>query len=201
MPRYSQNTEQFVIQEYFNGYTGTLLDIGANDGRTFSNSLALIEAGWQAVLVEPGAAFEALQMRHFENDNVTMFNVAIGTKTGTIDLYDMGSHIGKGDKSLLATTVKDEMKRWTGTEFAAVSVDCLIYDDFLKQSPIKQFDFITIDAEGMDVAILQQIDLSEVKCLCIEWNGNKGELEMIRSIVPVEMKEVYRSLENVIYVR
>ena len=201
MPRYSQNNEQDIITQYFSGHTGTLLDIGANDGKTFSNSLALIEAGWQAVLVEPGAAFEALQMRHFENDNVAMFNVAIGTKTGTIDLYDMGSHIGKGDKSLLATTVATEMNRWTGTQFDAVAVDCLTYADLLKQSHIKQFDFITIDAEGMDVAILRQIDLSTVKCICIEWNGNEGELAMIRSIVPVEMREVYRSLENVVYVR
>lgn len=35
------------------------------------------------------------------------------------------------------------------------------------------WDFITIDIEGMDYAVLSQLDLTEheCKCLCVEWNG------------------------------
>ena len=40
---YTQQLEQDVILNYFeNKEHGTLLDIGANDGETFSNSRALI---------------------------------------------------------------------------------------------------------------------------------------------------------------
>ena len=41
---YSQNQEEQIILDYFNDVkVGHVLDIGANDGKTFSNSLALIE--------------------------------------------------------------------------------------------------------------------------------------------------------------
>ena len=50
---YSQNGEQLIIEKYFGDFKGILLDIGANDGETLSNSRSLIKKGWQAVLVEP----------------------------------------------------------------------------------------------------------------------------------------------------
>jgi hypothetical protein len=57
---YSQNHEDDIILMYFKSkvypleiakHEFTLLEIGANDGKTFSNSLRLIEAGFKAVLV------------------------------------------------------------------------------------------------------------------------------------------------------
>ena len=54
MKDYSQNGEQKIILEYFQDkYKGKVLDIGANDGITLSNSRALIEKGWDGVLIEP----------------------------------------------------------------------------------------------------------------------------------------------------
>ena len=43
---YSQNNEEQVILDYFGNKIGNLLDIGANDGITLSNSRKLIELGW-----------------------------------------------------------------------------------------------------------------------------------------------------------
>ena len=202
MNTYSQNAEDTAIQNYFGLYKGTLLDIGANDGKTFSNSLALIEKGWEGVLVEPSpSAFEKLSSLHKGNAFVKPYNVAIGTENGPVDFYDMAAHVGNGDTSLLATMDEQETKRWVGTEFTKTKVRCVDYKIFLEFSPIKWFDFITIDAESKDIEILRQIDLIRTKCLCIEWNGKEADLAVIRSIVPVEMKEIYRSLENVIFAR
>ena len=50
---YSQNFEDEVIAEYFGNFQGTLIDIGANDGKTLSNSHYIIEKGWKAHLFEP----------------------------------------------------------------------------------------------------------------------------------------------------
>jgi FkbM family methyltransferase len=193
--RYSQNKEQDYIVNYFAGTTGKLLDIGANDGRTFSNSLALIEQGWTAVLVEPSpSAFEKLTKLHEDNLWVLRYNVAIGTKRGTTWLHDMGEHVGNGDTSLLATTVESEKDRWIGTEFKKVKVKVIPYADIADN-----YDFITIDAEGMDLAILKQIDLTHTKMLCIEWNNNPTTAAAFRAVVPARFKEIYRSLENIIY--
>jgi len=56
--RYSQNNEQEIIENFFKrqeneGSDLVLLSIGENDGKTLSNSLACIERGWRATLVEP----------------------------------------------------------------------------------------------------------------------------------------------------
>jgi hypothetical protein len=48
---YSQNKEEEVILNYFNGHVGTFVDLGANDGITFSNTRALAERGWKGVLI------------------------------------------------------------------------------------------------------------------------------------------------------
>ena len=51
---YSQNDEEKIILDLLKDQpVGRLLDIGAFDGKTFSNSLALFEKGWSGVVVEP----------------------------------------------------------------------------------------------------------------------------------------------------
>jgi FkbM family methyltransferase len=194
---YSQNNEDTVITNYFKGRTGVLLDIGANDGYTFSNSLALIDAGWAAVLVEPSpTAFKKLSELHGNNANVKLHNVAISTKKGTSTYYDMGNHVDETDTSLLSTLVADELKRWDGVEFKTSKVKTVPY------SAIENvYDFITIDAEGLDYDILKQINLEHTQMICLEWNSNKHTLALFRAYVPAEMKEILRNAENVIYAR
>ena len=199
MINYSQNSEQEVILSYFaKKGPGHLLDIGANDGQTFSNSRALLEYfDWSGLLVEPSqTAFKKLNTLYGNNNLVECINVAIGTIKGKIDFYDMGDHVGKGDTSLLATTAKDEMNRWIGTPFTKTRCECVTYADI-----DDVYEFITIDAEGVDIDIVKQINLKHTQMLCIEWNNKIADLAVIRSIVPVEMKEIYRSLENVIYAK
>jgi hypothetical protein len=49
------------------------VDIGANDGRTMSNFLALYRAGWPGLAVEPDpAAFASLSEVHAESDAVVL---------------------------------------------------------------------------------------------------------------------------------
>ena len=55
MKDYSQHGEQAIILDYFEKQgiqQGRFLDIGANDGITFSNSYALVIRDWKGVAVE-----------------------------------------------------------------------------------------------------------------------------------------------------
>src|SRR3990167_7663552 len=97
---YSQNNEQILIEKYFGNYKGTLLDIGANDGVTLSNSYALIQRGWRGSLVEPSPkAFEILKETHRTKEGIFCFNAAICDKTADMTLYESGSHLGDQDVS------------------------------------------------------------------------------------------------------
>ena len=198
MNHYSQNKEDIVIQNYFNGYVGRLLSIGENDGITLSNSRALIEQGWEADLVEPSpSAYAMLEMLYKGNDKVKTHKLAIADKNGSMDLLDMGSHLGRGDTSLLSTLIPSETARWHSTEFKPVKVKTMTYAKFTKGRP--SYDFISIDAEGMDLTILQQVDFTNVKCVCVEWNNNQDTYRAMRAVVPERFKEIYVSLENIIY--
>ena len=198
MNHYSQNKEDIVIQNYFNGYVGRLLSIGENDGITLSNSRALIEQGWEADLVEPSpSAYAMLEMLYKGNDKVRTHKLAIADKNGSVELYDMGLHLGVGDTSLLATIIPSERARWAGVDFTPVKVKAVTYAKFTKGKP--SYNFISIDAEGMDLTILQQVDFTNLKCVCVEWNNNQDTYKAMRAVVPERFKEIYVSLENIIY--
>jgi FkbM family methyltransferase len=199
---YSQNNEEKVIADYFKDFVGSVLDIGANDGKTLSNSLALIEKGWYGFLVEPSpTAYCKLEDLHYNNEKVQYINAAIGARDSEVIYYDMGEHMKTGDSSLLATLVEGEMKRWSGTEFTKRKVDMITFSTMCKRFDCSHFDFITIDAEGLDIAILRQIDLTNTKLLCIEYNNKPEDEKTISVIVGPDFKLIHKNMENLIYGR
>ncbi len=172
---YSQNNEELYILEHFKGFTGTLLDIGANDGKTFSNSLALIGEGWSAVLVEPCAeAYMKLSLLHEYNDKVRCIPVAIGKENGKTLLHVNDPHID-GDTGLLSTLNPDEKKRWGSLPFNTQEVEVFDFKTLCNFVEKDRFDFITIDCEGLDYDVLSQIDLTHTKMVCVEHNGKEIE--------------------------
>lgn len=200
---HSQNKEEKYILDFFGNSIGNLLDIGANDGKTLSNSLALIEKGWSGVLVEPGrTAFNKLEKLHGANARIHLVNFAISDKVGKVEFFESEVHKALGDSNygLLSTLDKKEISRWKGSEkFNKTEVECLDYQTLLNFS-YDTFDFITIDAEGVDLVILKQIDLSHVHLLCIEHNSNKqARKEILDYCSPFGMRNViYESHENIL---
>ena len=172
---YSQNKEEQIILDYFRTIPiGHLIDIGANDGKTFSNSLALIESGWYATLVEPHpVAYEKLTQLHSNNSFAECIKVAICETNGKVTLNINSPHI-EGDTGLLSTLVESETDKWASVvTYTKEDVIGLTFESFMKLNNLISFDFITIDAEGMDYIILSQIDLTKYGCkmVCVEHNG------------------------------
>lgn len=174
---YAQNQEDLFVLNYFKSFKGTLLEIGSNDGHTLSNSLLLIENGWKAHLLEPGETCVDLMYLHEKNDKVTVHNFGIGETNGKVKFYESANHVPGGtDKGLVSSTDYAETERWrkAGVQFKETEIMLYTFDKFWSSIGKPQFDFISIDTEGCEVAILKQIDLEKVGCkvLIIEWNGN-----------------------------
>lgn len=158
---YSQNDEEQVIIKYFGGITGTLLDIGCNDGQTFSNSRRLIQMGWSGILVDAhDKAAQKCAALYNGVPNVIVVNAAIGEVDGDAVFYS-------GSDSLLSTLNADQTSLWPDTAFVAVTVKQMSWPTFAEKYGA-HYGFITIDAEGMDYAILRQIDLKYTGMVCIE---------------------------------
>ena len=210
MKGYAQNDEDLIIKEYFDKQgisQGVVLDIGANDGVTFSNSKLFIENGWQGHLIEPSSVFQQICDLYNENENVFFYNFGIGLTDSEVKFYESGSVLEhRQDSNLVSSAIPTE--RWLKeTTFIEKEVPFLSFETFLTtyfQETIPIFDFISIDAEGLDWEILQQIDLDlhETKCVCVEFNGNHSfDLLMTKYCNNFGLYEEARNEENIIFVR
>ena len=203
---YSQVKEDEIVFELFRltNYKGTVLEIGANDGRTLSNSRYFIENGWSACLIEP-APKPLAKLRELYKDSTTVhvFGFGLGESEGTFDFFDSGSHLTAEDSSLLSTLDEKELKRWGPSEvFNKIQIDVKTFPYFLEQSPLKKFDYISIDIEGLDYIVLTQIDLAAVECkvLCIEWNNNNETYDQINThMLGLGYKLHHKNTINLIY--
>lgn len=197
--RYSQNNEQEVILGYFgNHYIGTFLDLGCNDGITFSNTRALGLRGWSGKLVDASEkATNLAKAVYKDNDRVEVVNVAIAPYKGFITFYESGTHLGGQDVSLVSTIIETEKSRWTKEQFTEVQVPCDTVKAIVNG---RTFDFINIDIEGMDYEVLSQIDLTDVKCVCVEYNGIEPQ-KYIDYCAQFDMKEIHRNGENLIFAK
>ena len=183
---YGQNNEDKIINDYIlekhgQDYIGTVLEIGANDGITLSNSKFFRDLGWEGFLVEAGKKpFDKL----IENvlGNSKCYNVALGSENCKLKFYESGDLLGLRDTGLVSTLIMDETIRWrrSGVTFEEHEVDCLTWNSFLERYNLTEqsFNIISIDIEGMDYIVLNQIDLNKVNCevVCVEFNGKQKEL-------------------------
>lgn len=178
---YGQNKEDeiinnLIISKYGADFKGTILDLGANDGVTLSNSRYFIENGWNGVLVEAGNLPYERLMKTILPKTIAI-NCAIGTQDGYLTFYESNSLINPDDVGLVSSLVADETQRWrnAGVGYTEYKVESYTWESFRNKFHLKSqnFDIISIDIEGLDYDVLSQMNLEELGCkvLCVEFNG------------------------------
>jgi FkbM family methyltransferase len=190
---YTQNDEEFYILGYFKDFVGTCCEIGANDGKYISNTAALIDRGWKSFMVEPSKAFNKLKDNYADNPNVVCVNAGISTKDEDVVFYE-------GSDSLLSTTQEKLVEFWKECTFTPTTVKMLTWKTFCDTYNAGPFDFISLDAEGMDWDILQQIDLSNTSMICMEYTA--GNIQSFESYCKkYGMVKLTHNGENLIMIR
>ncbi len=174
--KYSQNDEQSYILSYFEKnpprFQGKLLDIGAYDGVTFSNTFALLEKGWQGVLIEASPTVFTALLRNVKGKNVQLCNSCIVTEPvmGMIDFYDCGDAV--------ATNDVDHMRKWSNAvTFDKIQVMPVHYNGILSIYG-KDFDMVDIDIEGKSAELFLLIFplMPDVDLWVVEHDDRKGEI-------------------------
>ena len=203
MKDYSQSGEQAVILKYFHNKIGSFLDIGANDGITFSNTYALALKGWCGSVIEPSPkAYARLKALYENTDRVQAINVAIGKEDGVITLKESGSILGNGDVALVSSFDEKEVERFKKiTSWEDVNVYCISWKTLTSRISLT-YEFISIDIEGSELDVLPYMDFDamDTQMLCIEWNS-KPELKKEYDKYMKGFKVIYTSAENIIYAR
>ena len=207
--KYTQYEEEGVILEYFkDSDPGQLafLDIGANDGVSYSNSRRIAIDGWKGVCLEPSpSAYNKLLAIYADSDRVYPVNYGISDVAGEFEFHESGNWEGRDYEtpvSILGTLDPEQKKRFDGMTWSVIRCNFVTFHEFLNDSPIQKFDFISIDVEGHDWMVLRQIDLRSLGCqmICMEHNSENYRLGLYEGYCQAYgMTEIYRSKDNVIY--
>lgn len=189
---YSQYKEDEIFLEYFGDNVGRLLEIGAYHPTILSNSRALIEKGWSGVLVEPSPeCYQNIKEFYKQDKSVLVVNVAIGKEMGMIDFWN--------SEGAVATANEEHYNKWKNyqLDYKKIQVPCTSWNKFYKTYD-GIYNFISIDAEGLDYDIISQINLDETctELVCVEYTY-RGE-DIYNYLLSYGFKPIYQNGENII---
>lgn len=208
---FSQNKEEQIILEYFGDFVGTFADLGCNDGQTFSNTRALALRGWKGVLIDPHPeAIQRCRELYKGYKGLYFYEYAISEHNGKKPINASGPLCTASDIGLVSTFHSHEMDRFKSkVDYNPIEVLTYKWKTALNRWTIRRFDMISIDVEGGEIlktktgekySILNDIDLTETKLVCIETNGNQ-EFKILHERHLEGFKLIYTSGENLIYAR
>jgi FkbM family methyltransferase len=162
---YAQNFEDVMLARCFPGGAGFYVDIGAHDPDIDSVTRAFYERGWSGINVEPLPAM-AQRLRERRPRDLNL-ECAVGDQAGIVTLHDIDHGGG-------VSTIDPEIARshrdhgWHG---ATLDVPMRRLADILDEhAPGRAIDFLKIDVEGLELAVLRGTDLTRqrAKVLVIE---------------------------------
>lgn len=164
---YSQcGQDKFVHENFFKNRTnGIFIDIGAHDGISFSNTYFFEkQLGWTGICIEPiPHIFEELQ----KNRNCLCICGCITTEDNTVQHFLHVSGYAEMLSGLISkyderhkNRITFENKRYGGT-CEIIDVSCYNLNKILEKEKITHVNFLSLDTEGGEFEILQNIDFSK----------------------------------------
>ena len=165
---YAQHGDDLVIRAIFHSLgiaTPSYLDLGAHHPEQISNTKLFYDSGSRGINVEANPVLYKLFLKHRPQD--INLNVGVGIKSGFQDFYMIDEESGRNSfiKEVAEGFVVDY------PEFSITNVMKLpvfTVEQILHHRAIP--DFLSIDIEGMDFAVLSSIDYKRYpfKVICVE---------------------------------
>lgn len=189
---YAQFGEDLYLEKLYGTNTGTIVEVGAFDGVTYSNSYLLEKKGWKCVLVEPNPY---LCQKISAARSALLFNNAAGRTAGTIAL-----NFSPGKEEYAYTDCEDSAIAHsplvTATE--TVEVEQIRLDEICRQSNIDTIDVLTIDVEGNEMGVLEgfSLDIWKPTIIIIEDNTQFRDRSIERYLTNRGYKPFKRSGVN-----
>lgn len=162
---YSQEGEDVILRRIFDGQRqGFYVDVGAHHPRRFSNTYDFYRRGWSGVNIEPNPQ----AMRALTRERKRDVNLQIG-------VADCGGKLiyHRFDDPAL-NTFDEGLARWRAENtpyklLGSIEVPVERLDAILPRylAPDQPIDFMSIDAEGFDLAVLRSNDWIRFRPRCV----------------------------------
>lgn len=211
-PLYSQGGEDIILKTLFykkwsNGRKGFFIDVGAYHPYEHSNTYLLYLEGWRGINIDPRPD----SMKLFNQIRPEDINLEVGVarEKGILNYYFISetSTMNSFSKENLIETgmLKNVTKE--------IPVEVLSLTDIMdKHAPnVEEIDFLTIDAEGMDLEILQSNnwDKYKPKVIIIEiearelsdvYHNPASKFLLDLGYTPVAKNVILKNLASVVFV-
>jgi FkbM family methyltransferase len=156
---YSQDGEDMLLQSYYEtkkNYKGFYVDIGAHHPYRFSNTAYFYKKGWRGINVEPSPTLFHSFQKHRKKD----ININAGVSSGNVSM----PFYVFNDQALNTFDEKIAKERDSNNDRYKIVLiidiqTCTLKDILENHLPKNQnIDFLTIDVEGLDLAVLKSND-------------------------------------------
>jgi FkbM family methyltransferase len=181
-----QAGQDLLAYLYFRGKkSGFFLDVGAHDGKTYSNTYILEQLGWQGACVEPlPGVFTLLR----QNRRCDCYQAAMASRSApeAAFIHAVGVDTLSGLESDMACGHEDWIVREGGRP-ERIAVRTITFPELMSHYPlIRTIDFLSLDVEGAELGVLRTIDFGKydfglIAVECIE--EKKGEGEALRAFM------------------
>jgi len=158
---YSQDGEDMILRRLFEGKArGFYVDVGAHHPYRFSNTCYFFRRGWAGINIDPNPdAIDA-----FRRDRPSDINVCVGVsdKAGELSFHFFNEPaLNTFDADLAAERARLPDYRLVETRSVPVRRLDDLLNEYLPRD--RKIDFLSIDVEGMDLAVLRSNDWSRFR--------------------------------------
>jgi FkbM family methyltransferase len=173
---HSQYGQDSFVNNYFNNKTnGYFVEVGAFDGKTFSNTFLLEKNGWKGICIEPNPfCYDDIH----KNRSCIIDNNCISDGNHTIEFLASSICSSGINNENIVKLVKRNFERnlYNKKEAKKLIIKTKTLTQILNNynSPI-DIDYISIDVEGHELSVLKGIDYNKykIKLISVEMNSNK----------------------------
>ena len=162
---FSQEGEDLILRRIFNQQaSGFYVDVGAHHPRRFSNTFNFYRSGWTGINIDPNPD----AMRAFLTERNRDINIQCGVadNPGTLTYYRFNeAALNTFDADVVKSRLANTPYKLVGNIDVRVDRLAAILERHLP--PGQTVDFLTIDAEGMDLQVLKSNDWKRFRPRCV----------------------------------
>jgi FkbM family methyltransferase len=187
---FSQSRESAILFKILENYPEKIIiDVGSNDGKTFSNSYYFICKGWKAILLEPAIKpYAKSKLLHQNMETVEIYNAAASNVNGKARFFtDINGHEGSNLFSTLQADRNWFSENWVNLN-SSFEVETLKIGNLLEERKIpREFALLSIDTEGHDLQVLQGMGDFRPAIIISERHITKYSLALMKQELLVEL--------------
>jgi FkbM family methyltransferase len=168
-----QFAEDRILEEIFGDRAdGYCVEIGAYDGRNGSASYPFEKRGWRCLLIEP---IPALVEEIREHRSCMVVNCAVSNKEGVATLF-----VAENVRQMSTLDLTADRLKWieqVGGAIKEITVRTATLDSLLAEAGFPEIQFMTIDVEGHEMAVLEGFTLEAHRPRIVIIEDNSGSYD------------------------